>query len=194
MIGAKTDPSGVIGQIIDPVGTVPSKFRLNEVVDLDPFRVLFRFPGLSVVFVKTTSSFFIGVDLDDRLALRKILFRPLSDVFEPGIPVRVISSSQRLHVGLKAVPHLFQKRSDRRMAHGVSQSLQFVRKTHQTLGRLSERRLRIPSGLRFDQRFKRVHERRMPIRDIFPSSSRVPNPPEVFSETASCASTFLNPA
>ncbi len=176
MIGSDTDLSCILRQVLNAIGTGPSQFLIHKVVDLDLFMVPFRSPRLSVVLVKTRKLFLLGVDRDNRLASRKILFRPLVDVFELGVPVRMVSAFQRLRVGLKAVLQLFQKRSDRRMAHGMPQGLQLLRQPPQAIGRPSEWRLRTPSGTGVDQRFKVAQEGGIPIRNLFPSPSRSLDP------------------
>jgi hypothetical protein len=94
---------------------------------------------------------FLVVHRNDRLFLLQGLRDLRIDVFELGVPVRVLIAFQRLLVVLKAISQLVQQSPTNALADGMSLPLQLRGQNADALARPPERRFRIAACHGFDQ-------------------------------------------
>lgn len=162
VVDADIDPAGVGGQVVDAVRDGPVRIRSGEEAVIDhPHRIAVRAPlaprggQLAELFL------LLRIDADHRLARVLVRLDLLVDVAELHVPVRVLLAFQRLGVGLQAESVVPQQSSHRRCGHRMALPGQLLGQVSQRLGRPPQRRLRIPTLIRLDQRQQRRHQLRI---------------------------------
>src|SRR5437879_10069122 len=121
---ADTDPSGIRGQVIDPVRHRAAELLDQEVMDPDLFRVALG-PIFAPVVTEIPDQFlFLGVDGDHRLLFGQSGGHLGVDVAELRIPVGVTVSLRGLAVALQTVTRLIEQMADEGAADRVTLRLQ----------------------------------------------------------------------
>ncbi len=152
MVNADTDPPGVAGEIVDPVGNGLAARRNQEVVDADRRGAAFRSPLASGILEVADQFLLLRIDGDH--GLRGPLAPPdvVIDVPELRIAVRVVRAFARLSVGLQTVARRREEFGDQLPADRVAQALERRRQVPHTLvsrvGSFSSVFLRPPPGRR----------------------------------------------
>src|SRR5216684_4501163 len=162
MVNADTDPSGIRGQVIDPVRHRAAELLDQEVMDPDLFRVALG-PIFAPVVTEIPDQFlFLGVDGDHRLLFGQSGGHLGVDVAELRIPVGVTVALRGLAVALQTITRLIEQVADQGAADLVTLRLQRLRQTAHALAGPPQRRSRIPAGRRLDQGFEIAKQRRVP--------------------------------
>src|SRR5512135_1751483 len=83
--------------------------RIDNVVDVDGFRLTLSAPGPPWVLEGPDQFFLLGIDRNDRLSLcQSRLYLPV-DMFKLSVTIRMMSPFQRFGVGLQAVPQVAEQ-------------------------------------------------------------------------------------
>jgi hypothetical protein len=179
VIDADVDPSGVRGDVVDPVGDGLLDLGTGEeetvVLDLD--RIAFRPPFPARDRQPSQLLALLGIDADDRLAAVLVLADLLTDVTELRVPVRVLGSLERLGGALQAETRLAQQPAHRRRRYPVSLPGQLLSEMPQRLSCPPQRRLRITPLVRLDQGQQRRDQPPVPFISALTTPARPPDPP-----------------
>src|SRR6201984_1389069 len=162
MVNADTHPSGIRGQVIDPVRHRAAEFLDQEIMDPDLFWVALGAIFAPVVAEIPDQFLFLGVDGDHRLLFSQRGEHLGIDVAELRIPVGVAVALRGLAVALQTITRLIEQVADQGAADLVTLRLQGLRQTAHALAGPPQRRFRIPAGRRFDQGFEIGKQRRVP--------------------------------
>src|SRR2546421_10149755 len=162
VVDADTHPSGIRGQVIDPVGHRATELLDQEVMDPDFFRVALGAIFAPVVAEIADQFLFLGVDGDHWLPFGQRRGHLGVDVAELRIPVGVAVALGGLAVALQTVTRLIEQVADQGAADLVTLRLQRLRQAAHALAGPPQRRFRIPAGRRFDQGFEIGKQRRIP--------------------------------
>src|ERR1700736_4820215 len=175
MVNADTDPSGIRGQVIDPVRHRAAELLDQEVMDPDLFRVALG-PIFAAVVTEIPDQFlFLGVDGDHRLLVGQSGGHVGVDAADLRIPVGVTVALCGLTVALQTVTRLIEQVADQGAADLVTLGLQRLRPTPHAFSGPPQRRSRVTPRRRLDQRLEIVKQR-VVLGDRSPaSSSRPPN-------------------
>jgi hypothetical protein len=95
-----------------------------------------------------------GVDGYHRLASLLTSHHLAVDVLELSVAIRMRCTFPRLAIGLKAVARFLQKVGDRAVRHGMALMLKFLSQLAGALAGPTQRRLRVTSSRRIDQRIQ----------------------------------------
>src|ERR1700757_133856 len=175
MVNADTDPSGIRGQVIDPVRHRAAELLDQEVMDPDLFRVALGPIFAPVVTEIPDQFFFLGVDGDHRLLFGQSGGHLAVDVAELRIPVGVTVALCGLTVALQTVTRLIEQVADQGAADLVTLGLQRLCQPAHAFAGPPQRRSRVTPRRRLDQRLEIVKQR-VVLGDRSPaSSSRPPN-------------------
>src|SRR5438552_16200794 len=151
MVDADTHPSGIRGQVIDPVGHRATEFLDQEVMDPDLFGVALGAIFAPVVAEIADQFLFLGVDRDHRLLFGQRRGHLSVDVAELRIAVRVAVALRGFAVGLQTVTRLTEQVGDQGAADRVTLRLQRLRQVAHALADPPQWRLRITACRRLDQ-------------------------------------------
>ena len=151
MVDADTHPSGIRGQVIDPVGHRATEFLDQEVMDPDLFGVALGAIFAPVVAEIADQFLFLGVDRDHRLLFGQRRGHLGVDVAELRIAVRVAVALRGFAVGLQTVTRLTEQVGDQGAADRVTLRLQRLRQVAHALAGPPQWRLRITARRRLDQ-------------------------------------------
>ena len=92
MVGAHRYPTGVVGHVVHTVRIGLAQRGVDEVVDLDRFRLTDVVPFPSTVLVGTDEQLLLGVDADHRVPAGHVLHCTVVEVPELGVPVDVLTT------------------------------------------------------------------------------------------------------
>src|SRR4029077_8368482 len=176
VVDADTHPSGIRGQVIDPVRHSAAELLDQEVMDPDLFRVALRAIFAPVVAEIPDQFLFLGVDGDHRLLFRQSGGYLAVDIAELRIPVGVRVAVRGLAVALQTVTCLIEQVADQGAADFVTLRLQRLCQTAHAFAGPPQRRFRIPAGRRLDQGFEIGEQRRILGNRRLAPRSRPPNP------------------
>jgi hypothetical protein len=154
MINADADPAFVATDVVDAVRNCLAYFAVDEVMRLDAFRLAFGLPLASTVLVITDQFLLIGIDGDHRLIGGEKCVGLGVDVFELRVAIGVLRALTNLGVGLQAVAKLSQQSAHTGFAHGMPHMLQGLRQFRRALARPAQRRFRVASRQRINQRLE----------------------------------------
>ena len=112
MVDADTHPSGIRGQVVDPIGHRATEFLDQEVMDPDLFRIALRAIFAPVVAEIPDQFLFLGVNGDHRLLFSQSGGHLAVDISELRIPVGVAVALRGLAVGLQTVTRLTEQVGD----------------------------------------------------------------------------------
>jgi len=178
VIGAHVDPAGVRREIVDPVRDGLAQLGVGEVMDVHRHGITRRPPLAAVVLELADEFLLLGVHADHRLAGVPVITSLLVETVELGIPVRMSASLNGLGVGLKTEAFLPQQVRDGVRTDFVSGPGQLPRQRAGRLHGPPERRHRIASLVRLDQRQEGRPQPRIEICDPLAASARPPHPPQ----------------
>jgi hypothetical protein len=194
MVDTDTHPPGICGKIIDAIGHRSAEFFDQEVVHPDLFRAPLR-PILAAIVAKVTDQFFLlGVDRDGWLLFGQSGSHLRVDMGELRIPVGMAVALLSLAVCLQAVARCIEQFAEHGAAYLVALLLQRLGQSSQALAGPPQRRFRIASRRRFDQRLKVFDQCRVPrfregrlltIAGLRPAPGR-----RTRAEGSSCANSF----
>ena len=174
VIGADVHPAAVAGDVVDPVRDRLLHLRPGEEGVILHLHRLALGPPLPAGHRQPPQLLpLLGVHADHRLPAGLVLFDPLVDIAELGVPVTVLGTFKRLGIGLQAEPGPAQQPSRRRSRHRTPLPGQLGGQVPQRLGRPPQRRLRIPPLIRLNQRQQRRHQPRIQL----PRALAAPAPP-----------------
>src|ERR1039457_5839216 len=142
MIGANADPSGILPQIVNSIGSI---FLFPEIVHLDWFGLTFRPPFAAPILIVPYLFLLFRVYGNSWLAAVQEFRRLRIDVFKLRIAVRMRGALLRLAVRLQAVLLFVQQFRNQHVAHLVSLGSQFVGEIPHAFTCPPKRGLRIPS-------------------------------------------------
>src|ERR1700736_1098268 len=162
MVNADTHPTGIGGEVVDPVRHRAAELLDQEVMDPDFFRVALGAIFASVVAKIADQFLFLGIDGDYRLLFGQRRGHLGVDVAELRIPVGVAVALRGLAVALQTVTRLIEQVGDQGAADLVTLRLPRLRQAAHALAGPPQRRFRIPAGRRFDQGFEIGKQRRVP--------------------------------
>jgi hypothetical protein len=120
VVCADVDPSGVVGDVVDPVGDCHRLVVGGERVAVHPDRVFGRSPGATGPVAITEPFLGLGVDADHRLGVVEEGGGGGIQVGELGIAVRMADALRRLRGSLQAVVQGVQQVPDGRSADRVA--------------------------------------------------------------------------
>ena len=104
MINAHTDPPGIAGEIVDPVGDCLAALGNEEVMHADRRRPAGRSPlGASVLEV-ADQLLLLRIDRDDWLGGGLAAADLLVDVAKLGVPIRMLGPSRVLRFACRLYP------------------------------------------------------------------------------------------
>jgi len=127
-------------------------------VDLDLFRVAARVPFPAAVLVGPDEFLLLRVDRDHRVARAQVGLGLVVEVAELGVAVLVLAALGGLDVGLQAVTSFPQQSADHEITDLVPLLAQRRGQRPDRLAGPAQRRHRIPTGHRVDQRLERRHQ------------------------------------
>src|SRR6266853_573855 len=163
MIGANADPTGILPQIVNSIGSI---FLLPEIMHLDWFGLTPRPPFAAPILILPYLFLLFRVNGNSWLATVQEFLRLRIDVFKLRIAVRMRGTLLRFAVRLQAVLLLVQQFRNQHVAHLVSLGSQFVGEIPHAFAGPPQRALRIPSRhwlqqfLQIEQQI-RIFERRL---------------------------------
>lgn len=176
VVGADVDPAGVGRQIVDAVRDGLAQLRICEVMHAHRHRITRRPPGTARIVEVADQLLLLGVHADHRLAGVPVIACLLVEIPELGIPVGMLTSLERLGVGLQLEALLAQQASDGVGTDPVPLAGQFGRQRAGRLGRPPQRRHRISALVRLDQRQQRRPQSGIEVRDAFAPTARPSHP------------------
>ena len=103
VVGADRHPTGVVRDVVHPVGIGLAQDGVDEVVDLDVLGLSGRVPLAAGVPVGPYKLLLLGVHADDGVPGAHVLARLVVEVGELGVPVGVLTALGGLDVRLQAV-------------------------------------------------------------------------------------------
>ena len=176
MVDADTDPAGIRGKIIDAIGHRTTKFLDQEIVDPDRFRISLGAIFPAIVAEVADQFLLLGVDRDHRLLFCQSRTHLNVDVGELGVAVRMAVAFLGLAVALQAVARRVEQLGHQGAARLVPLLLQCFGQSSHGFAGPPQRRFRIPSRRRFDQRLEIGDQCRVLDNRRFASRPRPPNP------------------
>jgi len=100
MIDADTDPTRVLGDVVNPVGRCAPEFGNDEVVDADLVGGALRPPVTTRVLEIADEFLLLGIDRDRRRAGAPRVLHLIVDIVELRVAIGMVCSLARLAVGL----------------------------------------------------------------------------------------------
>src|SRR3984893_12219327 len=176
VVNADTHPTGIGGEVVDPVRHRAAELLDQEVMDTDFFGIALRAILAAWVAEIADEFLFLGVDRDHRLLFGQRRGHLGVDVAELRIPVGVAVALRGLAVALQTVTRLIEQVGDQGAADLVTLRLQRLRQAAHALAGPPQRRLRITAGRRLDQRLEIWEQRRVLANRRLAPRSRPPNP------------------
>lgn len=176
MISTDVDKSDIARKVENAIRIGPRYVWSRKVVTFHHLRLFGRKPLLANVVVVANQLFLLGVDRNDRKALRQVSLHGPVDVPKLSIPIGMVVSFLRLAIALKTVLQIVKKLRHFGMADMVPLPVQFLRDRPRTLADPSQRRFRIAPCLLFDQRLQRSNEIRICLCNRFASRTRPSDP------------------
>src|SRR5712664_430991 len=161
VVDAHTDPSDVVGDIVDTIGCGAPEFGNDEIVHANFLGRTLRSPFASGVLEIADKLLLLGIDRDRRLTCRERFFHPIVDVVELRVTIGIVGSLAGLAVGLQAVIEPVQEFADERPANRMAHVAQALAELAKALGSPQQRRLRIASRLWLDQRAQIIEQIRI---------------------------------
>jgi len=153
MICADTHPTFVGSDIVNSIWVSTTSF-FNKIIDFYFGWISFRAPRLTIVLKATNQFFLLGVNRNDRFPFSQSICNLFIYVDKLSIPVRVPSSFKGFLVSLQAISKLYQQLPYMGMADFMSHFTKFIGQSAQTLARPAERRFRIATSDRVNQKLK----------------------------------------
>ena len=92
MIGADTDPSDIVGDVIDAVRHGTAQLGIDEVMNVDQFGLAFGTPFPAVVLEIAHQFLLFRVDRDDRLVRRQERLGLRVDVLKLRVAIDVLAA------------------------------------------------------------------------------------------------------
>src|SRR6202045_1214286 len=162
MVNADTHPTGIGGEVVDPVRYRAAELLDQEVMDPDFFRVALGAIFASVVAEIADPFLFLGIDGDHRLLFGQRRGHLGVDLAELRIPVGVAVALRGLAVALQTVTRLVEQVGDQSAADLVTLRLQRLRQAAHALAGPPQRQLGITACRRLDQRLEIREQCRVP--------------------------------
>src|SRR5689334_781340 len=161
VIDPNADPPLIGCDIVDAIGRDLAEVRIKEIIDANVLGLSLGLPFLAAVLESADQFLLPGVDRNHRIASRLVLRRPVSDMVELGVPVRMLAAFPGLAGRLQTVAKVRQKVPDTPPADLMALRGQFLGKPRRALARPAQRRLRVTAGGRLNQGIKVAQKRRI---------------------------------
>ena len=161
MVHAHADPTGIGGQIVDPIGHRTAQFLDQEVMHPDLFGLAVRAPLPPGVLEVPHQFLLLRVHRDHRLPLGQRMRDARADMGELRVAVRMAVALAGLAVSLEAELLPLEQLADHRVADLVPTGAQFGGQPAKALAGPTQRRHRVAPFTRTDKRQQIVQQRRV---------------------------------
>ena len=179
MIHADTDPTGVVGQIVDAIGDRPAQFLDQEVVHPNVLRLTCGTPFPTGVLEVSDEFLLLRIDRDHRFARGQRRGHGVVDVNELRIAVGMAVAFPSLAIGLQAELLLMQQLANHRAADPVAFRRQSRRQLRQAFAGPAQRGHRIAARTRIDQRQQVGQESRVLLHQRLAPAAAPPHPADI---------------
>jgi hypothetical protein len=158
VIDTDAHPSGVVGNIVDPIGHGAAKFLDGKIMHPHVFGGALRAPLAPAILEIADQLFLLGIDRNRRLACRKRFLHMVVDVMKLRVAIRVVRSLTRLAVSLQAVIELVQQLANQCAVDLMAHRAQTLADLAQALACPQLRRLWIATRLRLNHRTQIIEQ------------------------------------
>jgi len=175
VVHAHADPALVPAQVVDPLGDRLAQDLVLEVLGPDLLRMAPPMPLPPGIAEIPDQLLLLGIDRDDRLALRLEGAHLAGDILELGVTIRVVAALLGLAVGLEAVAPVGEQGGDGLVADGMTHGGELLGQSPRALGGPAQGRLRVASGGRLDEGQHGGPEGRVVVLDEVATAPRGPD-------------------
>ncbi len=158
VVGADADPSGIVGDVVDPVRHGTLQFGIDKVMNVDGLGRAFRPPFPPVVLEITHQFLLFRVNRYDRFVRGQVRLGLRVDVLKLPVAVDVLVAFSCLAVRLQAIAHATKKIADNRRANLVPLLRKRIHEVTQAACRPQQRLHRVAPRHRLDQALEIAHK------------------------------------